>query len=114
MKIAPTHDEMLIDSDGKLCGYATAVPNGTRVLAGHARPTVRAAAPDPTAPGAETPKPAPSPIPRPSGPGEGINREHIRSMAARLGHLPPANLDEATYPKEWFAPSERERLGGAV
>ena len=115
MKIAPTHDEMLIDSDGRLCGYATAVPNGTRLLAGHARParhgraaSVRAAAGDPTAPGAEAPGPSPRP------PGEGIDREHLRSMAAMQGHLPPKDLSEATYPAHWLPELRGKEWAGGV
>jgi len=43
-----------------------------------------------------------------------MTREQIRSSAAKLGYLPPATIEEATYPAAWFAPSEVGHLGGAV
>lgn len=124
MGVATHHDELLVTSDGKLAGYAMGVPNGTSVLKGHAPTGVRASAArrsaSPTvpvsagAPAATPPAPAVPAGPEADEVAVAANREHVRSAAAKLGYLPPTNMDEATYPKEWFAPAERGRLGGAV
>lgn len=127
MKVAPTHDEILIDADGKLCGYATMVPNGTSVLNGHPAPRIRAsgsghgspsgAAISAGGPAAMTPASVPAGSEaddQPDAAAVARHREQVRSMAARQGHLPPASLDEATYPGAWFTPAERAKMGGAA
>jgi hypothetical protein len=126
------HDVVLIDGD-RLAGYAMGVPDGTSPFGGHPqsppsaavrasralRPEQERAASSATTPGG-TPSPT-APVPSTPAPGaerptppSAADREVIRSSAARLGHLPPQSLDEATYPAAWFAPREREHLSGAV
>lgn len=107
-----THDEVLVSSDGALAAYATAVPNGTSPFAhSHAAPrpsrtsTTRSASSVVAASGGAPAAPGPASAPvseRPTPPPPAMTREQVRSAAARLGHLPPQSLDEATYPAHWL------------